>query len=256
MAVNKVIPMRKLITRPIKGLFHRLGYELVPTTPSTAASDYPVDFEAVEIDEYVSVAPYTMAGPERTVSLIRAVRYLVQNNIAGDIVECGVWKGGSMMAVARTLLNLKQNRRLWLYDTYEGFSPPTKEDISTCGFSAQKDFESNYYRVSIESVRQAVLSTGYSPALVNFVKGKVEETIPSQVPDQIALLRLDTDWYESTKHELEHLFPRLARGGVLIVDDYGHWKGARKATDEYFETKKIPMLLNRIDFSARFGVKM
>src|SRR5262245_37255316 len=161
MAVNTVIPMRKLITRPIKGLFQRLGYELVPASPSTAVSDYPVDFETAEIDDYVAVAPYTMAGAERTVSLMRAVRYLVRNDVVGDIVECGVWKGGSMMAVARTLLRLKQCRRLWLYDTYEGFSPPTVEDISTCGLSAQKDFESNYFRVSVESVREAVLSTGY-----------------------------------------------------------------------------------------------
>ncbi len=248
--------MRKLITRPVKWVLRRLGYEVLPVAPSVEPSDYPADFEPAEIEDYAAVAQYTLAGPERTVSLMRAVRYLVKNDIAGDVVECGVWKGGSMMAVARTLLRLKATRRLWLYDTFEGFSPPTAADVSTCGLSAQKDFESDYFRVGVEAVRQAVLGTGYDASLVQFVKGKVEDTIPGQAPEQIALLRLDTDWYESTRHELEHLFPRLVRGGVLIVDDYGHWQGARKATDEYLEANKIPMYLGRIDFSARFGVKL
>lgn len=248
--------MRKLFTRPFKWVFRRLGYDIVPAADSAVPSDYPPDFEPAEVEDYAAVAAYTMTGPARTVSLMRAVRYLVHNDIPGDIVECGVWKGGSMMAVARTLLRLTHTRRLWLYDTFEGFSPPTAEDVSVCGMSAQKDFESDYYRVTVENVKQAVLGTGYDERLVHCVKGKVEDTIPARVPEQIALLRLDTDWYESTKHELTHLFPRLVRGGVLIVDDYGHWKGARKATDEYFETRKVPMLLQRIDFSARFGVKL
>ena len=76
--------------------------------------------------------------------------------------------------------------------------------------------------------------TGYPPERIHFVRGPVEETLPAGAPDEIALLRLDTDWYESTRHELEHLYPRLAAGGVLLVDDYGHWEGARKAVDEYF----------------------
>jgi hypothetical protein len=91
---------------------------------------------------------------------------------------------------------------------------------------------------------------------VRFVKGLVEDTLPSSAPESIALLRLDTDWYESTRHELIHLFPRLVSGGVLILDDYGHWQGARKALDEYFEEHGVKMLLNRIDYSARIGVKL
>jgi hypothetical protein len=98
-------------------------------------------------------------------------------------------------------------------------------------------------------------STGYPSDLINYVEGKVEETIPVNAPDQISLLRLDTDWYESTKHELIHLYPRLVEGGVLIIDDYGHWQGARRAVDEYIEENNLPLLLCRIDYTGRITVK-
>jgi hypothetical protein len=98
-------------------------------------------------------------------------------------------------------------------------------------------------------------STGYPQNRVRFIKGRVEETVPGEAPEQIALLRLDTDWYESTQHELEYLFPRLAPGGVLILDDYGHWAGARKAVDDYIALHKLPLLLCRIDMSGRIAIK-
>lgn len=246
--------MRKIVTTPIKWLFRRLGYDVIPRElPARPQGDFPADFQPEEIEDYLDVAPYTMTGPIRTIVLIRAVRYLVQNRIPGDLVECGVWKGGSMMAVAKTLLRLNAtDRRLWLYDTYAGMSEPTTQDVSVSNFSAQK----GDLRVPLEAVKKAVLGTGYDGQKVVFVQGKVEETVPAQAPERIALLRLDTDWYDSTRHELIHLFPRLVRGGVLIIDDYGHWLGARRATDEYFRENGISLLLNRIDFSARIGVKL
>jgi hypothetical protein len=91
---------------------------------------------------------------------------------------------------------------------------------------------------------------------VRLVKGKVEDTVPKNAPEKIALLRLDTDWYESTRHELVHLFPRLLPGGVLIIDDYGHWQGARKAVDEYIAGNQVKILLNRVDYTGRIGVKI
>ncbi len=98
-------------------------------------------------------------------------------------------------------------------------------------------------------------ATGYDAQRLHYVKGKVEDTIPSAAPEQIAILRLDTDWYASTRHELEHLYPRLARGGVLIIDDYGHWEGARRAVDEYFATQQVAILLNRLDQTGRIAIK-
>lgn len=102
-----------------------------------------------------------------------------------------------------------------------------------------------------------MLSTGYPPEGIVFVKGKVEDTLSDRVPERIALLRLDTDWYESTRCELKHLFPRLVQGGVLVLDDYAWWSGSRKAADEYFRDNGIRILLNRIDScGARLGLKL
>jgi hypothetical protein len=104
-------------------------------------------------------------------------------------------------------------------------------------------------------VRNNVCGTGYPREKLHFVVGKVEDTIPATMPRKIALLRLDTDWYDSTKHELSHLFPLLRPQGVLIVDDYGHWQGARKAVDEYFAAHQTGILLHRIDYTGRIAVK-
>ena len=108
---------------------------------------------------------------------------------------------------------------------------------------------------SLDEVRGNMTRTGYPAERMRFVKGKVEDSIPGEVPLQIALLRLDTDFYESTYHELRHLYPRLAPGGVLIIDDYGHWAGARKATDQYFAEIGLPLLLQRIDYTGRIAIR-
>lgn len=214
---------------------------------------------------YKKVRPYTMTSPERIYSLCEAVNYIVDKNIQGDIVECGVWKGGSMMAVAETLLHAGDaSRNLHLFDTFEGMPPPTINDVDLSGITAEnllrgsdkeKD-ESVWCNASLAVVKEALACTGYPSEKIHFIKGMVEQTIPDFVPEKIALLRLDTDWYESTKHEMEHLFPRLAKGGVLIVDDYGHWQGARKAVDEYLEKNNVKILLNRIDYTGRIAVKV
>ena len=203
-----------------------------------------------------------MTTPPRVYALVRAVEYVAARGVPGAIVECGVWRGGSMMAAALTLLRLGvSDRELYLYDTFAGMPPPTEVDTTRSGeraadLLAQGDESSHIWAIaSLEDVRAAVLSVGYSEARVHFVEGLVEETLPEAAPQEIALLRLDTDWYRSTKHELEHLYPRLASGGVLILDDYGHWQGARRAVDEYLVENGLALLLNRIDGTARIAVK-
>jgi hypothetical protein len=98
-------------------------------------------------------------------------------------------------------------------------------------------------------------ATGYPEDKLHFVEGEVETTIPAAAPEQISLLRLDTDWYRSTLHELNHLYPKLVRRGALIIDDYGAYEGSRKATDEYFADRSNPIFLGRIDEAARIGFK-
>ena len=214
------------------------------------------DLAPETLDVYERVKPFTMTTPERVAALCDAVRYVDANAIPGAIVECGVYRGGSAMAAALTCTS---GREIVLYDTFEGMSAPTADDArASDGRPAAAMLEGAgkgeliWCYSGIDEVAANMRSTGYPDGLVRLVKGKVEDTIPGDMPDGIALLRLDTDWYESTKHELEHLYPRLAPGGVLIIDDYGYWAGARKAVDEYFGGS---LFLSRIDATGRIAVK-
>lgn len=227
-------------------------------------SEFPPDFDSKTVELCRMVAPYTMTSKYAVYALRVAVQYIISGRIPGDIVECGVWKGGSMMAVARTLLESKStDRTLHLFDTFARMSEPTAVDRTVDGKAAAEILAGlapepgkSWECCTMEEARANVLSTGYPAAKMAFVKGKVEDTIPASAPRQIALLRLDTDWFESTYHELVHLYPRLSPGGILIVDDYGYWQGARKAVDRYVEEQQLKLLLTRVDDSARMSVKM
>ncbi len=199
-------------------------------------------------------------------ALKEAVKYVIANNIAGDLVECGVWKGGSCMLIARTLLEYDQNDRLlWLYDTFEGMTLPTNEDIEKetgiKGGDLLENIEKNTDKYNMwayapeDIVRKNMESTKYPSDKIKYIRGKVEDTLNETKPESIALLRLDTDWYESTKAEMDALYPLIAKGGVLIIDDYGHFEGARKAIDEYFDSVKEQPLMHRIDYTGRMIIK-
>jgi hypothetical protein len=217
---------------------------------------FPPDFQSDEIAIINAVGPYTMTSAERIHALIRAVNHIVNFGIAGALIECGVWKGGSVMAMALTLLQLQnQQRALYLFDTFAGMTAPDDRDIDYLGRPARMIIDENICLASQEETEAVMYSTGYDREKIHFVNGPVEQTLPSRAPEAISLLRLDTDWYGSTRHSLTHLFPRLVPGGILIIDDYGHWQGARRAVDEYFAENRVPLLLHRIDYTGRIGVK-
>lgn len=251
--------MPKKILAMIRLLINRFGINLV----RYQETNYPTDLTSTNLEICKAVKSYTMTSPERINALIDAVKYVVENKIDGAMVECGVWKGGSTMAIAIALKKYRdENRDLYLYDTFAGMSAPSDADISIDGDKAQVEFEktkisqnsSNWCLSNLDEVKQNVFSTGYPQDKINFIEGKVEDTIPGKMPEKIALLRLDTDWYESTKHELTHLFPLLQQNAVLIIDDYGYWEGAKKAVDEYIAEKNICILLNRIDNTGRIAI--
>ena len=235
------------------------GYGVIP--PEQYLSDMEKEFQTI----WKEIHLYTMTSVERGYSLFKAVEYIVKNDIPGNLVECGVWKGGSCMLIAKALKFFGDiSRKIYLYDTYEGMPKPTKEDvISWNGRSVMEKWEEDKsgtkdnfgsWAVGLEEVKANVLGTGYPEDMFVFVPGDVAHTLKDIKPDKISLLRLDTDWYASTVEELETLYPLLVEKGVLIIDDYGHFDGARKAVDEYFITRSI--LLNRIDYTGRIGIKI
>ncbi len=245
-----------MIKAAILKFFNARGFQIIRSSTG---------YSAEELGIIEKVKPFTGTGSERLTALINSVKYLVSNKIEGDFVECGVWRGGSMMAAMYTLQALRAiPRDIHLFDTFEGMSEPSDRDVMFDGQKAKdllegtekKEGPGNYWCwASLGDVRQNVLATGYPKEKIHFVKGKVEDTIPKTAPEKIALLRLDTDWYESTAHELKHLYPRLSDKGVLIIDDYGHWQGARQAVDEFFSQQSFQPLFNRLDYTGRLVIK-
>lgn len=257
---------RRLEPRPrgLRRLFGRHPASLPQAVRPPIEQPWPPDVSESDRRLLARAARFTMTSLERQVALLEAVRYVIRRGVPGDFVECGVWRGGSSMIVAMALEQMGvRDRDLHLFDTFEGMTPPTDADRSLDGVSAlsqlnaasKADAESVWCRAGLDDVRDAMASTGYPMERIHLVKGSVERTLPGAAPDAIALLRLDTDWYESTRHEMQHLFPRLSSAGVLLVDDYGHWQGVRRAVDEYFAEQGGCHLMHRIDYTGRMLVK-
>jgi hypothetical protein len=253
------------------GLSSATGYKLVnaaklgqPSKPSAAARQprkLPNFYDETAKEIVRAVRPRTMTAHEKVFALIEATRYVIDHAIPGDIVECGVWRGGSMQAVAKTLVTLGvDDRELHLFDTFTGMTEPTDadrryDDTPAATLLQQRPRTARVWAVaSLDDVQEGMAETGYRADRIHYHEGPVEETIPAAAPEQIAILRLDTDWYESTRHELEHLYDRLASGGVLIIDDYGTWQGARQAVDEFLDRTRARLLLHPVA-AGRIAVK-
>ena len=241
----------------LRRLVAQLGFKAA-AKPADPAMNSDGDFPEI----LAACSPYTMTSKERMYALYKSVQYVVKAGILGDFVECGVWRGGSAMLMAKTLLSMGvTDRTIFLYDTFEGMSAPSDADKDFTNQIAQTLLDATtqtketsvWCLANIGDVQRNMASTKYPAEKIIYVKGKVEDTLPTQIPRAIGLLRLDTDWYESTKHELIHLYPLLQFKGVLIIDDYGHWQGCKQAVDEYFCDK--PILLSRVDYTGRVAVK-
>lgn len=249
--------MRRIFNK----IINQFGYKIVEINQSFQ-SDIRNDKDFMSI--YLQCKNYSMTSIERMYSLYNAIEYISKNKILGDVVESGVWRGGSSMLAALTLMkNNDFERNLYLYDTYGGMPFPQNDtNISYRGDTAA-DTWAEYNKKglkwcysSIEETKKNLYSTDYPKDKIVFIQGRVQDTIPKTIPNKISLLRLDTDWYESTCHELYYLYPLLSKFGVLIIDDYGHWKGVKKATDEFIFNDNNPILLNRIDYTGRIGLKI
>jgi len=227
----------------------------------TSTGKIPADIDNEASAIIRAVGPYTMTSIEKLFAVITAARYVTRHEIPGAVVECGVWRGGSMHAIARAFDAVGEHERdLYLFDTYEGMTAPGPRDRRSDGRAAADLLASHgktsrvWAYASLEDVQEGFRQVPYPQEKVHFIKGPVEQTIPSEAPERIAVLRLDTDWYESTAHELAHLYDRLMPGGVLLLDDYGWWQGSREAVDEFLASTGARLYLARTG-SGRVAIK-
>ena len=200
---------------------------------------------------YETCAPFSMVHVTGFLNVYQALRYIKANALRGSFVECGCHMGGMGLFLALVARHLDLHRRIVLFDTFNGFPLGEKDEFipDATVISAEQ------YPSFVRDVRENIRSTLGSTHVIELVEGDVAQTVPVADVDEIALLRLDTDFYASTKIELAHLYPKLMRGGLLTIDDYGVFRGARRATDEYFAQLARPPLLNRIDGAVWSGVK-
>ncbi len=259
--------MKNKFAKLINSLSKKLGYRLIKIEKKNWYDDF-VGISEFEKKSLEIASKYSMTGFERMFFLMKAIKQIKIDNIDGDFVECGVWKGGNLILFQKMIERLKlNNRKIFAYDTYTGLSEPSKSDLNINNEKAEDiinslkkkkiDPEKNIFfcKCDLETVKKNFeMNTDSNDNLI-CIKGEVENTlkIKKNLPTKISLLRLDTDWYESTKIELEVLFPLLSKNGILIIDDYGYWKGSKKAVDEYFQNKDVNLF--KIDFTSRYLFK-
>ena len=199
------------------------------------------------------VKPLTMTSIERITELFNSLEYIRLNNIFGDFVECGVWKGGNILGIMEYLYYYQMlDRNVWLYDTFEGMTEPEEIDVDLRNQKASDILQQVLCYSSIDEVKKNLSNSKFPFENLEFIIGDVCETLNdyNNIPTKICLLRLDTDWYKSTKKEMDILYPILNENGVLIVDDYGHWNGSKAAVDEYFKSHNLSPTINNIDYTA------
>jgi hypothetical protein len=199
---------------------------------------------------YRQVAPYTMSGPARLRGLHDAVMSVCARGIPGDVVECGAARGGSAALLALAVREYGSPRRVWVFDTFAGIPPPTAADPD----EAVARLYTGSFKGELPQV-QRLFERLQIADRTTFVKGLFQDTVPSAAVGAIAVLHLDGDWYESVKVCLEHLYDRVSPGGIVQIDDYGHWEGARKAVDEFLGSRGVQVDLHRLDYTGRQFIK-
>ena len=252
--------MKKYLKKIIEKILKKFGYKIQQVINNVIEEASKEDIELMKLCDN-----YSMTSDLRKWALIQSFKYIIDNNIEGDFVECGVWKGGNLILIKKLMERYNiTNRKIFGYDTYEGMSEASNFDIKKDNTKASIKYEKlkknnsnqiNWNFASKEEVIENLNNNVKDTSNIDLIKGKVEETLQlsKNIPQKISVLRLDTDFYESTKIELEVLYAKLSVGGVLIIDDYGSWKGSRKAVDEFFHNKKI--WLHYIDHDGRLLIK-
>ncbi len=254
----------KKLAQDFVGLF---GYQFTRLSVHPGHSA-PVEMndQDIELVQWVYNEQLSMVTFAGLFSTVAAAKYVAENEIAGDFVECGVWRGGNSIIAAEIFKRYRLDKKVFLFDTFRGMTEPTLDDRSIADnqpalkefIRQQEETHNSWCFAPLEEVQSNFRKRNLLDANVVFIEGPVEETLRQRgvPPTSISFLRLDTDWYESTKVELQVLYPSVTNGGVLVIDDYGWWSGSKKATDEYFSDGKIRPLFHVIDETRRIGVKL
>jgi hypothetical protein len=257
----------KHIKSGIQFIMKIFGFKIVRLSEQP---DFVFPLEADEEDRkllrYVIENNLSMISVEGLWSTLSAAKYVCENQVEGDFVECGVWRGGNAIIAAEIFRRYGSAKKVYLFDTFSGMTEPTQEDQGLLDgkpailqyLESDKETHNEWCHASISEVQMNFAKRGLLHSNVLFIQGDVADSLRDarNLPEVISILRLDTDWYESTKLELEALFPRVSQGGCVIVDDYGYWSGSKKATDEYFNGQKSKPLFHVTDATRRIGVKV
>lgn len=258
-----------MLKKLVKFFFNLFSLEIkksLKQNPISFSSKYE---DKLNFDRWHSIcsAESLNVSRQRFLSLYQSVKHIYENNVSGDLVECGVFRGGSSMMMAFCMKNFQkknQKKKLWMYDTYEGMTNPNKYDVNILSEKANLELDKTkkiknkkdmWAYSPLESVSQNIKKTKLNKSQYCFVKGAVEKTLKHTKPKKIALLRLDTDFYSSTRSELEYLYDLVESKGIIIIDDYGHWQGCKKAVNFFFKNKKN-IFFQYIDYSALIGIKL
>lgn len=228
-------------------------------------SDKPADF----LEIWASVKNLTMLSRERLYNYWSAVNFVCERGIPGDIVEVGVWAGGGIISSAKCIQNWEnvsgksdayRDRLVLGYDTFKGHPRPDDDEVDIWSKSQVEVYEdtrkSGWASVSLETVTANLSAHLQSLDWTRLVEGPCEETLHDHLPKRAAVIHIDVDWYQPTLESLRCLWPTLSVGGVIILDDYGHHSGARRAVDEYFSQQALPPFFSHIDYSCISGVKV
>ena len=228
----------RVLRRSVQRLVNGFGYEIVRNQSAREQTQLQsIDPEFIEL--YENCQAFSSLGIGRLTDLYMAASYVIDRGVPGDCVECGVGMGGVGSLWASVLARASQDRGLYLFDTYEGApSPGAFDEFSGSSESARERWrriknQTDWTEFTVESIKSLIAASGFPAEQVHLVPGLVQDTIPEHAPEQISLLHLDTNYYDSTIHELRNLLPRLSKFGVLAIDDYGNLPGVKKAVDEY-----------------------
>ena len=251
--------MRNLIKSIINKLIISTGYSLINNNQKIVELNNN-DKKLINLAQKYSMTPQI-----RIFNLLQSLRYLKNKKIDGDYVECGVWKGGNIILFKKFIEDEDENskRKIFAFDTYGGMTEPDKNDYDISNnipanilLKDDKNKQTNLWGIcNLENVKKNIQSCVNNIENIKFIEGPVETTLntASNLPDKISLLRLDTDWYSSTKKELDVLYDRVTSGGIIIIDDYGHWGGSKKAVDDFFLNKYVWM--HYVDYACRLIIK-